>query len=133
MDETRIYSVDSETFNELSHANDELIQYLQWLITERKDLEAINKLSPIVRRMTDLFLAILEGAFPEISHVVDAFNKRRDEITERIARASTSEEIEQLSKQADELTSDCQKRINVRPRSAGNPGWSARGNRACWR
>lgn len=45
MDETRIYSVDSETFNELSHANDELTQYLQWLITERKDLEAINKLA----------------------------------------------------------------------------------------
>jgi hypothetical protein len=112
MDETRIYSVDSETFNELSHANDELIQYLQWLITERKDLEAINKLSPIVRRMTDLFLAILAGAFPEISHVVDAFNKRRDEITERIARASTPEEIEQLSKQVDELTSDYQKHIN---------------------
>jgi len=112
MDETRIYSVDSETFNELSHANDELIQYLQWLITERKDLEAINKLSPIVRRMTDLFLATLKGVFPEISHVVDAFNKRRDEITERIARASTPAEIEQLSKQVDELTSDCQKRIN---------------------
>jgi methyl-accepting chemotaxis protein len=111
MDETRIYSVDSETFNELSHANDELIQYLQWLI-ERKDLEAINKLSPIVRRTTDLFLAILEGAFPEISHVIDAFNKLRDEITERIARASTPEEIEQLSTQVDELTSDYQKRIN---------------------
>jgi methyl-accepting chemotaxis protein len=111
MDETRIYSVDSETFDELSRANDELIQYLQWLI-ERKDLEAINKFSPIVRRMTDLFLAILEGAFPEISHVIDAFNKLRDEITERIARASTPEEIEQLSKQVDELTSDYQKRIN---------------------
>ena len=111
MDETRIYSVDSETFDELSHANDELIQYLQWLI-ERKDLEAINKLSPIVRRTTDLFLAILEGAFPEISHVIDAFNKLRDEKTERIARASTPEEIEQLSKQVDELTSDYQKRIN---------------------
>jgi methyl-accepting chemotaxis protein len=111
MDETRIYSVDAETFNKLSHANDELIQYLQWLI-ERKDLEAINKLSPIVRRTTDLFLAILEGAFPEISHVIDAFNKLRDEITERIARASTPEEIQQLSKQVDELTSDYQKRIN---------------------
>ena len=111
MDETRIYSVDSETFNELSHANDELIQYLQWLI-ERKDLEAINKLSPIVRRTTDLFLAILERAFPEISHVIDAFKKLRDEITEQIARASTPEEIEQLSNQDDELTSDYQKRIN---------------------
>ena len=96
MDETRIYSVDSETFNELSRANDELIQYLQWLI-ERKDLEAINKFSPIVRRTTDLFLAILKGAFPEISHVLDAFNKLRDEITERIAQASTPEEIEQLT------------------------------------
>jgi methyl-accepting chemotaxis protein len=111
MDEPRVYYVDSETFNELSHANDELIQYLQWLI-ERKDLEAINKLSPIVRRTTDLFLAILEGAFPEISHVIDAFNKLRDEITERIARASTPEEIQQLSMQVDELTSDYQKRIN---------------------
>ena len=64
MDETRIYSVDSAPFNKLSHANDELIQYLQWLI-ERKDLEAINKLSPIVRRTSDLFLAILEGLSEE--------------------------------------------------------------------
>jgi methyl-accepting chemotaxis protein len=111
MDETRIYSVDSETFDELSRANDELIQYLQWLI-ERKDLEAINKFSPIVRRTTDLFLVILEGAFPEISDVIDAFNKLRDEKTEQIARASTPEEIEQLSKQVDELTSQYQKRIN---------------------
>jgi methyl-accepting chemotaxis protein len=111
MDQTRIYSVDSETFDELSRANDELIQYLQWLI-ERKDLEAINKFSPIVRRTTDLLLAILEGGFPEISHVIDAFNKLRDEKTEQVARASTPEEIEQLSKQVDELTSDYQKRIN---------------------
>jgi methyl-accepting chemotaxis protein len=111
MDETRIYSVDSETFDELSRANDELIQYLQWLI-ERKDLEAINKLSPIVRRTTDLFLAILEGAFPEISDVIVAFNKLRDEKTEQIARASTPEEIEQLSRQVDEITSQYQKRIN---------------------
>jgi len=111
MDQTRTYSVDSETFDELSRANDELIQYLQWLI-ERKDLEAINRFSPIVRRTTDLFLAILEGAFPEISHVIDAFNKLRDEKTEQIARASTPEEIEQLSKQVDELTSQYQKRIN---------------------
>ena len=36
-----IYSVDSETFNELSHANDELIQYLQWLI-ERKEVDELT-------------------------------------------------------------------------------------------
>jgi hypothetical protein len=35
-----------------------------------------------------------------------------DELTGRIARASTPEEIEQLSKQVDGLTSDYQKRIN---------------------
>ena len=43
---------------------------------------------------------------------MDAFNKLRDEITERITRASTPEEIVELSKQVDELTSDYQKRIN---------------------
>jgi hypothetical protein len=37
-----------------------VIKYLGWL-NERKDLEAINKLSPIVGRMTDLFVAITEG------------------------------------------------------------------------
>jgi hypothetical protein len=107
-DETRIYHVDSETFDELCHANDELIQYLQWLI-ERKDLEAFSKLKPIVEQITDHFLAILEGAFPEMSHVVDALNKLRDEITDRIAQASTPEEIEQLSKEVDEIMSDYQK------------------------
>jgi hypothetical protein len=42
---------------------------------------------------------------------MDAFHKLRDELTGRIARASTPEEIEQLSKQIDGLTSDYQKRI----------------------
>jgi hypothetical protein len=107
-DETRVYHVDSETFNELCHPNDELIQYLQWLI-ERQDLEAFTKLKPIVEQITDHFLAILEGAFPEMSHVADALNKLRDEITDRIAQASTPEEIEQLSKEVDELMSDYQK------------------------
>ena len=54
-------------------------------------------------------MAILEGAFPEMSHVADALNKLRDEITDRIAQASTPEEIEQLSKEIDELMSDYQK------------------------
>jgi archaellum component FlaC len=54
-------------------------------------------------------LAILEGAFPEMSHVADALNKLREEITNRIAQARTPEEIEQLSKEVDELMSDYQK------------------------
>ena len=109
MDETRIY-IDSERFNDLSNAIGELIKYLGWL-NERKDLEAINKLSPIVGRMTDLFVAITEGAFPRISHAVDTINQRRGEISQRIDQANTPEEIEQLSKEIDKLVSDYQKRI----------------------
>ena len=110
MDESRIY-IDSETFNDLSNAIGELIKYLGWL-NERKDLEAINKLSPIVGRMTDLFIAITEGAFPRLSHAVDVINRLRDEITHRIAQASTPEEIEQLSKEVDKLVRDYQSRID---------------------
>ena len=110
MDESRIY-IDSETFNDLSNAINELTKYLGWL-NERKDLEAINKLSPIVGRMTDLFVAITEGAFPRLSHAVDAINHRRAEISQRIAQANTPEEIEQLSKEVDKLVSDYQKRID---------------------
>ena len=110
MAESRIY-IESKTFNDLSNAIDELIKYLGWL-NERKDLEAINKLSPIVGRVTDLFVAIAEGAFPRLSHAVDAINHRRAEISQRIAQANTPEEIEQLSKEVDKLVSDYQKRIH---------------------
>jgi len=110
LDESRIY-IESKTFNDLSNAIHELIKYLQWL-NERKDLEAINKLGPIVGRMTDLFVAITEGAFPRISHAVDTINQRRGEISQRIAQANTPEEIEQLSKEVDKLVSDYQKRID---------------------
>ena len=110
MDEGRIF-IDAETFNDLSNTIGELIKYLGWL-NERKDLEAINKLSPIVGRMTDLFVAITEGAFPRISHAVDTINQVRGEISQRIAQANTPEEIEQLSKEVDKLVSDYQKRID---------------------
>lgn len=110
MAESRIY-IESKTFNDLSNAIHELIKYLQWL-NERKDLEAINKLGPIVGRMTDLFVAITEGAFPRISHAVDTINKRRGEISQRIDQANTPEEIEQLSKEVNKLVSDYQKRID---------------------
>ena len=110
MDEGCIF-IDAETFNDLSNTIGELIKYLGWL-NERKDLEAINKLSPIVGRMTDLFVAITEGAFPRISHAVDTINQRRGEISQRIDQANTPEEIEQLSKEVDKLVSDYQKRID---------------------
>ena len=110
MDERRIF-IDAERFNDLSNTIGELIKYLGWL-NERKDLEAINKLSPIVGRMTDLFVAITESAFPRISHAVDTINQVCGEISQRIAQANTPEEIEQLSKEVDKLVSDYQKRID---------------------
>ncbi len=58
---TVMFHIDSETLNDLSHANDELIQGLHWLVA-RRDLATFEKLYPIVRRITELIVAILEGA-----------------------------------------------------------------------
>jgi hypothetical protein len=65
---TVTFHIDSETLNGLSHAHDELIQSLHWLLG-RRDLAAFEKLYPIVRQITELIVAILEGAFPEMSHL----------------------------------------------------------------
>ena len=108
---TIMFHIDSETLSDLSHANDELIQALHWLLA-RRDLAAFEKLYPIVRRITDLILAILEGAFPEMSRVSDALNRLSDEINERMSKASTQEEIEQLSREVDALVSDHQKLVD---------------------
>jgi hypothetical protein len=108
---TTMFHIDSETLNDLSHANDELIQGLHWLLA-RRDLAAFEKLYPIVRRITELIVAILEGAFPEMSHVSDALNRLSDEINERLSKASTQEEIAQLSREVDALVSDHQKLVD---------------------
>jgi hypothetical protein len=106
-----MFHIDSETLNDLSHANDELIQGLHWLLA-RRDLAAFEKLYPIVRRITDLILAILEGAFPEMSHVSDTLNRLSDAINERLCKARTQEEIEQLSREVDALVNDHQKLVD---------------------
>jgi hypothetical protein len=108
---TVTFHIDAETLNDLSHANDELIQGLHWLLA-RKDLAAFEKLYPIVRRITDLIVTILEGAFPEMSQVGDALNRLSDAINERMSKASTQEEIEQLSREVDGLVSDHQKLVD---------------------
>jgi len=95
-----LFQVDSETVNDLARVVDALTKYLQWLI-EKKDLEAVNKLSPIVKRMSDLMLAILEGNNPEIGGAIDAINQTGDEINERLAQATTPEELDQLSNEVD--------------------------------
>jgi hypothetical protein len=105
---TIMFHIDSETLNDLSHANDELIQGLHWLLA-RRDLAAFEKLYPIVRQITDLIGAILEGAFPEMSHVSDALNRLSDAINELDVRPARRE-IEQLCVAA--LVSDHQKLVD---------------------
>ncbi len=97
-----LFKVDSETINDLTQVNDALTKYLQWLM-EKKDLEAANKLSPIVNRMTDLMCAILEGKYPEMGATFDAINRLGDELNERLAQATTREEIDQLSDEVDKV------------------------------
>ena len=108
---TIMFHIDSETLNDLSHANDELIQGLHWLVA-RRDLATFEKLYPIVRRITELIVAILEGAFPEMSHVSDALHRLSDAINERMCKARTQEEIEQLSREVDALVNDHQKLVD---------------------
>ena len=108
---TVMFHIESETLTDLSHANDELIQGLHWLLA-RKDLAAFEKLYPIVRRITGLIVTILEGAFPEMSHVSDALNRLSDTINDRMSKSSTQKEIEQLSREVDALVSDHQKLVD---------------------
>src|SRR5260370_21063556 len=91
---TIMFHIDSETLNDLSRANDELIQGLHWLLA-RRDLAAVEKLYPIVRRITDLILAILEEAFPEMSHVSYALNRLSDDINKRMSKPIPQTEIMQ--------------------------------------
>jgi len=97
------FKVDSETINDLAQVGDALTKYLQWLI-EREDLEAVIKLRPIVQRINDLMLGILEGNYPEIGGVIDAINQMGEEINERLAQATTPEKLDQLSNEVDKET-----------------------------
>src|SRR5262245_21203434 len=108
---TVTFHIDAETLNDLSHANDELIQGLHWLLGQR-DLAAFEKLYPIVRRITNMIIATLEGAFPETSHVSDALDRLSAAINERMSKTSTRAEIEQLSREVDALMNGHQKFVD---------------------
>jgi hypothetical protein len=93
--------VDSETFLELSQTCDALTECLSWLM-ERRDILGYRKIAPIVGKLNDLILAILEGNFPEISPSIEALNRFQDEIKERMRQVTTFEEFERLHKQLQE-------------------------------
>jgi hypothetical protein len=79
-----------------------LVNYVLWL-QERNDLEAFDKLKPIVDRITILFMAICEGFCPEITPAVDAVDRFFDEISRRMKQASTLEEIAELCRRGDKM------------------------------
>jgi hypothetical protein len=66
---TVIFHIHSETLNDLSHANVELIQGLHWHLAQ-KDLAAFEKFYPVVSRMTvngNNYLVIrARSDFPEL-------------------------------------------------------------------
>jgi hypothetical protein len=70
--------LESQTLNDLSRTFDELNKCLGWLI-KRKDLEAIDKITPIANGLGNLLIGIIERNVRESSPVMDALNKFRDE------------------------------------------------------
>ena len=102
-----ILRIDVETFNELTSALGDLIDFLNWTM-EREDREAFSKLMPIVKRMNYLMVALIEGDCPQMSPIVDAIERLDDEVKECIAQAGTPEEKEQILREAGELFAEMQ-------------------------
>jgi hypothetical protein len=102
--------LDSQTLNDLSRTFDELNKYIGWLI-KRKDLEAVDKITPIVNGLGNLLIGIIEGKVRESSPVMDALNRFNDKINRCRAQASTPEEVEEVSKTVEGVLRDFQGRI----------------------
>jgi hypothetical protein len=49
--------MDESTVGRLSHINEQLVEHLKWLL-EKKDLEALSRLIPVVDRFTHLLVEI---------------------------------------------------------------------------
>jgi hypothetical protein len=103
--------LDSRSLNDLSRTFDELNKYIGWLI-KRKDLEAVNKITPIVNGLGNLLVGIIEGNVRGSSPVIDALNRFGDELNRCRAQASTPEELEQVSKTVEGILRDFQERID---------------------
>jgi|SRR5215475_8770478 len=92
-----MHQVDSETLDEISSAHHELVKCVDWLLS-RNDLEAVEKLMPIVESIGNRLMAIYEGSYPEIGPCIEAINRFGDEMVQRFVRARTPEERKFLFK-----------------------------------
>src|SRR5262245_31398774 len=89
--------VDSETLEEISSAHHELVKCVDWLLS-RNDLEAVERLMPIVESIGNRLTAIYEGSYPEIGPCIEAINRFSDEMVQRFVQARTPEERKFLAR-----------------------------------
>jgi len=91
-----MHQVDAETLAEISGAHDELVKCVDWFLG-RNDLEAVERLMPIVETIGNRLTAIYEANYPEIGPCIEAINRFGDEIVQQIVRTRTVDERRLLS------------------------------------
>jgi len=92
-----MHQIDSETLNEISRAHDELVRCVDWFLS-RNELEAVERLMPIVETIGNRLMAIYEGSYPEIGPCIEAINRFGDEMVQRFIQSRTPEERKILAK-----------------------------------
>ena len=95
--EVIMHQIDSETLNEISRAHDELVKCVDWFLS-RNELEAVERLMPIVETIGTRLMAIYEGSYPEIGPCIEAINRFGDEMVQRFIQSRTPEERKILAK-----------------------------------
>ena len=92
-----MHQIDSDTLNEISRAHDELVKCVDWFLS-RNELEAVERLMPIVETIGNRLMAIYEGSYPEIGPCIEAVNRFGDEMVQRFIQSRTPEERKILAK-----------------------------------
>ena len=86
-----MHQIDSDTLAEISRAHDELVKCVDWFLS-RNDLEAVDRMMPIVESIGNRLMAVYEGSYPEIAPCIEAINQFGDEMVQRFIQARTSDE-----------------------------------------
>jgi hypothetical protein len=92
-----VHQIDSEALDEISRAHSELVQSLDWFLS-RNDLEAVERLMPVVQSIGNRLTAIYEVSYPEIAPCIEAINRFGDEMVQRFIQARSQEERKFLSR-----------------------------------
>jgi|GEM_PF-2634681 len=92
-----MHQVDAETLDEISQAHNELVKCVDWFLS-RNDLEAVEKLMPIVQSIGNRLTAIYEGSYPEIGPCIEAINRFSDEMVQQFIQARTPQERKFLAR-----------------------------------